>query len=74
MKRIYEMVAEEMEKSVLAVTGTRWMRCVGALTHRERERLFGMAPTLEGHCRGNSEGGLPEEPAFFLWAIQDSNL
>ncbi len=74
VKRICEMVAEEMEKSVPTVPETRWMRCVGALTNKERERLFGMAPTLEGHCCGNSEGGLPEEPAFCLWAIQDSNL
>ncbi len=35
----------------------------GALTQRDRGRSFGMAPILEEHCCGNSESGLPEEPA-----------
>ena len=63
MKRIYELVTDEMKKSVLTVTETRWRKSVDALTYRERDRLFGMAPILEEHYRRNSESGLPKEPA-----------
>ena len=63
MKRIYELVTEEMKKSVLTVTEKQWRKSVEALTYWERDRLFGMAPILEEHYRRNSESGLPKEPA-----------
>lgn len=63
MKGIYEMVTDEMKRSVLRVTEARWTRSVEALAYWERDRLFGMAPILEEHYRGNSESGLPKEPA-----------
>ncbi|GAB3743162.1 hypothetical protein GCM10027590_59390 [Nocardiopsis nanhaiensis] len=53
----------EMGKSVLRVRENRWRRSVDALTYRERDRLFRMAPILEEHNRRSSESGLPEEPA-----------
>lgn len=66
MGRVYEHVTPEMERRVRSVLESRWTRSVRALTQRERDRLFGMAPILEEHYRGNSESGLPKEPASKL--------
>lgn len=63
MKRVYELVTPKMKKRVLKVTEKRWRKSVDALTYWERDRLFDMAPILEEHYRGNSESGLPKEPA-----------
>ncbi|MFE9245099.1 hypothetical protein [Nocardiopsis sp. NPDC006938] len=63
MKRVYELVTPKMKKRVLKVTEKRWRKSVDALTYWERDRLFSMASILEEHYRGNSESGLPEEPA-----------
>lgn len=63
MARIYEHVIPETKRRVLTVLEERWQRSVAALTYKERVRLFGMAPMLEEHYRGNSESGLPKEPA-----------
>lgn len=63
MARVYEHVTPQMRRRVLSVLETRWRGSVTALTAREREWLFAVAPTLEEHYRGNSESGLREEPA-----------
>ncbi|MFD3683194.1 hypothetical protein ACFWTE_00030 [Nocardiopsis sp. NPDC058631] len=63
MGRVYEHVTPEMERRVRSVLEGRWVRSVDALTYWERDRLFGLAPIPQEHHRGNSESGLPEEPA-----------
>ena len=63
MARVHEHVTVEMKRRVLSVLEDRWRGSVAALTVRERERLFAVAPVLEAHYRGDRENGLPEEPA-----------
>lgn len=74
MGRVYEHVTPEMKWRVLTVLEERWQRSVSALTHTERDRLFGMAPKLDEHYRGNSESGLPTEPASKMISQISPNL